>query len=251
MQLGPTTIADTFAEAFRLRYARLLVTAHDDHWVTAAAAAVCGYGTSVIGCDAEIGVERQLAADESPDGRPGVSILAFGFAAESLAKAVANRVGQCLLTCPTTAVFDGLPDSDERFPLGKQIRFFGDGSVVARHEMEFEFPCCQLLPQDPRILWMVVRFGTEEGDVPGIRFRTVRILCTPVDVLDLRQTACRRIAEQTTKPQLVNQSKAIPNMPEKGERQLSSSVKVANTSGVVPGVARQAGRCGWVHQHKQ
>ena len=127
MQLGPTTIADTFAEAFRLRYARLLVTAHDDHWVTAAAAAVCGYGTSVIGCDAEIGVERYLAADESPDGRPGVSILAFGFAAESLAKAVANRVGQCLLTCPTTAVFDGLPASDERAPLGKQIRFFGDG----------------------------------------------------------------------------------------------------------------------------
>ncbi|NBS31684.1 MAG: formylmethanofuran--tetrahydromethanopterin N-formyltransferase [Planctomycetia bacterium] len=78
-------------------------------------------------CDAEIGVERRLAVNESPDGRPGVSILAFGFAAESLAKAVANRVGQCLLTCPTTAVFDGLPESDERAPLGKQIRFFGDG----------------------------------------------------------------------------------------------------------------------------
>jgi formylmethanofuran--tetrahydromethanopterin N-formyltransferase len=127
MQLGPTMIADTFAEAFRLRYSRLLVTAHDDYWLAAAAEAVCGYGTSVIGCDAEIGVERRLAVNESPDGRPGLSILAFGFAAESLAKAVANRVGQCLLTCPTTAVFDGLPESDERAPLGKQIRFFGDG----------------------------------------------------------------------------------------------------------------------------
>lgn len=127
LKLGPTTIADTFAEAFRLRYARLLVTAHDDHWLAAAAAAACGYGTSVIGCDAEIGVERQLAAEESPDGRPGVALMAFGFAAESLAKAVANRVGQCLLTCPTTAVFDGQPESDERAPLGKQIRYFGDG----------------------------------------------------------------------------------------------------------------------------
>jgi len=127
MQLGQTAVVDTFAEAFRLRFARLLVTAHDDHWLAAATTAACGYGTSVIGCDAEIGVERLLSAGESPDGRPGAAILAFGFAAESLAKAVANRVGQCLLTCPTTAVFDGLPDSDERAPLGKQIRYFGDG----------------------------------------------------------------------------------------------------------------------------
>jgi len=127
MQLGQTAVVDTFAEAFRLRFARLLVTAHDDHWLAAATTAACGYGTSVIGCDAEIGVERLLSAGESPDGRPGAAILAFGFAAESLAKAVANRVGQCLLTCPTTAVFDGLPDSDERAPLGNQIRYFGDG----------------------------------------------------------------------------------------------------------------------------
>jgi formylmethanofuran--tetrahydromethanopterin N-formyltransferase len=81
----------------------------------------------VIGCDAEIGLERRLPAEESPDGRPAAAILAFGFAAEPLAKAIANRVGQCLLTCPTTAVFDGLPESSDRAPLGKQIRYFGDG----------------------------------------------------------------------------------------------------------------------------
>jgi len=104
-----------------------VVTAYDDHWLDAALAAVCGYGTSVIGCDAEIGLERRLPAEESPDGRPAAAILAFGFAAEPLAKAIANRVGQCLLTCPTTAVFDGLPESSDRAPLGKQIRYFGDG----------------------------------------------------------------------------------------------------------------------------
>ena len=108
LQLGTTTIIDTFAEAFRLRFTRLLITAHDDHWLEAAMTAVCGYGTSVIGCDAEIGLERRLSAAESPDGRPAAAILAFGFAADSLAKAIANRVGQCLLTCPTTAVYDGL-----------------------------------------------------------------------------------------------------------------------------------------------
>ncbi|NBP88368.1 MAG: hypothetical protein EBU59_07655 [Planctomycetia bacterium] len=70
LQLGSTRIVDTFAEAFRLRYGRIVVTAYDDHWLDAALAAVCGYGTSVIGCDAEIGLERRLPAEESPDGRP-------------------------------------------------------------------------------------------------------------------------------------------------------------------------------------
>ena len=127
MQIAGTQIVDTFAEAFRLRFARLLITAHDEHWLQAACEATCGYGTSVIGCDAEIGVERRLTAAESPDGRVGASLLAFGFAAETLAKAVANRTAQCLLTCPTVNVFDGLPTADERAPLGKHVRFFGDG----------------------------------------------------------------------------------------------------------------------------
>ncbi len=127
MQLGKTQIVDTFAEAFRLRFTRLLVTAHNECWLRAACDAVCGYGTSVIGCDAEIGVECFLDGVESPDGRATASLLAFGFAAESLAKAVANRTAQCLLTCPTVNVFDGLPEEGERAPLGRHVRFFGDG----------------------------------------------------------------------------------------------------------------------------
>jgi formylmethanofuran--tetrahydromethanopterin N-formyltransferase len=122
-----TQVIDTFAEAFRLRFSRLIVTAHDDHWLTSALDAACGYGTSVIGCDAEIGVERPIAAVDSPDGRPGAAVLAFGFAAEGVAKAVANRAAQCLLTCPTVSLFDGLPAAEERAPLGAHIRFFGDG----------------------------------------------------------------------------------------------------------------------------
>jgi formylmethanofuran--tetrahydromethanopterin N-formyltransferase len=81
----------------------------------------------VIGCDAEVGVERRITAADTPDGRPGVSILLFAFSTEALAKAVANRTSQCLLTCPTTAVFDGLPAESERVPLGGHVRFFGDG----------------------------------------------------------------------------------------------------------------------------
>ncbi|MFM8496221.1 MAG: formylmethanofuran--tetrahydromethanopterin N-formyltransferase [Planctomycetia bacterium] len=127
MLIGTTQIVDTFAEAFRLRFSRLVVTAHDEHWLDAALRACCGYGTSVIGCDAEIGVERLLDSRETPDGRAGAAVLAFAFTAEALGKAVANRTAQCLLTCPTASVFDGLPAAEERGPLGRHIRFFGDG----------------------------------------------------------------------------------------------------------------------------
>jgi formylmethanofuran--tetrahydromethanopterin N-formyltransferase len=127
MQLGETLIEDTFAEAFRMRYVRLIVTAYDDHWLDAAAREFTGYASSVIACDAEAGIERRVPATETPDGRPGLSFLVFGFSTEALAKAVPNRTGQCLITCPTTAVYNGLLEAEEKIPLGKHIRFFGDG----------------------------------------------------------------------------------------------------------------------------
>jgi len=127
VHVGDTLIVDTFAEAFRLRFARLVVTALDDHWLSSAVASACGYGTSVIGCDAETGLERMLPPAETPDGRPGAALMLFAFSGEAVAKAAANRVAQCLLPCPTTAVFDGLAGADDRFPVGGHVRFFGDG----------------------------------------------------------------------------------------------------------------------------
>lgn len=127
MHIGPTLILDTFAEAFRMRFTRLIVTAGDDHWLEAATRELCGCGSSVIACDAEIAVERCLPPEETPDGRPGAAVMAFAFSSGGLAKAMPTRVGQCVMTCPTTAVYNGLPDSDEQIPLGKHLRFFGDG----------------------------------------------------------------------------------------------------------------------------
>lgn len=127
MLLRGAWIEDTFAEAFSMRYARLVVTAHDAYWLKAAIGAFAGYAASVIACDAEIGVEQFLEPKDTPDGREGVAFLIFAFSEDSLAKSLANRVGQCLMTCPTTAVFDGLPQVEKRSPLGKHLRYFGDG----------------------------------------------------------------------------------------------------------------------------
>jgi formylmethanofuran--tetrahydromethanopterin N-formyltransferase len=127
LNIGPTHIVDTFAEAFGMRCCRLIVTALDEYWLDAALREFTGYSASVIACDAETGVERLLDPSETPDGRVGAAVLAFGFSVDKLAQAVANRTGQCLMTCPTTAVFDGLPDGEAHLPLGKHLRFFGDG----------------------------------------------------------------------------------------------------------------------------
>jgi len=110
-----------------MRYVRMIVTAQDDYWLDAMARELCGYSSSVIACDAEIAVECRLEPEATPDGRAGVAVLAFGFSAAALAGSIPNRVGQCVMTCPTTAVYDGLAEPVEKIPLGKHIRFFGDG----------------------------------------------------------------------------------------------------------------------------
>ena len=127
MEIRGTWIDDTFAEAFRMRFVRLVVTAHDDHWLAAGVREFTGYSSSIISCDSETGLERRLSPTETPDGRVGAALLVFGFSPESLAGVVPNRAGQCLMTCPTTAVFDGLTAGEKRIPLGKTIRYFGDG----------------------------------------------------------------------------------------------------------------------------
>lgn len=110
-----------------MKYTRLGVTALDDYWLGIALKEFCGYGTSVIGCDAEVGVESFFTESNSPDGRKGANVMLFGFSTDILEKAVVNRVGQCLMTCPTTAVFNAMPLTENSIAVGKSLRFFGDG----------------------------------------------------------------------------------------------------------------------------
>ncbi len=120
-------IRDTYAEAFGMRATRLVITAASPRWARIGADALTGFATSVIGCKVEAGVEAELGPSETPDGRPGVSVLLFAFDAAGLGQRVVERVGQTLLTCATAACFDGLPGGTERAPMGEGLRFFGDG----------------------------------------------------------------------------------------------------------------------------
>jgi len=130
--LGSTEVADSFAEAFPMRYARLVITASTEAWAHEAARSATGFATSVIGCKCEAAIERVLAGQETPDGRPGVAVLLFAMDREGVGKRVLDRVGQCVMTCPTTACFDGLPDASKTVDLGRLLRYFGDGFQASK-----------------------------------------------------------------------------------------------------------------------
>jgi len=126
------SLVDTFAEAFPMTAARVIVTTERAAWAVIAGQTMTGYATSVIGCDAEAGIERMLAPEETPDGRPGVSMLVFAFSRDALEKAVTNRVGQCVMTCPTTACYNGLPLAEKTISVGGRLRYFGDGWQISK-----------------------------------------------------------------------------------------------------------------------
>lgn len=124
MYLNGVEIEDTFAEAFKMWGSRIIITACNARWAMIAATTLTGFATSVIGCKCEAGIEGVVA--ETSDGRPGVSVLFFTPGKDDLAKRLMERIGQCVLTCPTTACFNGL-QGDLAMPIGGQLRFFGDG----------------------------------------------------------------------------------------------------------------------------
>jgi formylmethanofuran--tetrahydromethanopterin N-formyltransferase len=133
MLVNNVPIEDTFAEAFPMTAARLIVTAETPNWALTAGQVASGYASSVIGCDVEAGIEKWLTPEETPDGRPGVSLLMFAFNRDGLQKAAINRVGQCILTCPTTACYNGLPlVKDKTIRIGGNLRFFGDGWQISK-----------------------------------------------------------------------------------------------------------------------
>ncbi len=164
MELDSVTIVDAFAEAFPMTAARAIITADTPGWAEIAGGTMSGYATSVIACDAEAAIERVLGPDQTPDGRPGVSVLLFAFSRDALEKALVNRVGQCVMTCPTTACYNGLPIEEKTVKVGGSLRYFGDGWQISKRlagrrywrvpVMDGEFTCEET-------------FGTRKGVAGG------------------------------------------------------------------------------------
>lgn len=131
MKINGVYIEDTFAEAFPMKVTRIIITAINRTWAMHAATTATGFATSVIACGCEASIERELKPAETPDGRPGVAILLFTMSGKEMIKQIQNRVGQCILTCPTSACFSGMAEG-EAVALGKNLRFFGDGWQIAK-----------------------------------------------------------------------------------------------------------------------
>ncbi len=131
MIINGVSIDETFAEAFPMKATRAIITAQNEKWAMISAQAMTGFATSVIACGCEAGIERILEPSETPDGRPGVSILIFAMGGKGLAKQLETRAGQCVLTSPTSALFAGIDDGVQ-IPLGKNLRYFGDGFQTSK-----------------------------------------------------------------------------------------------------------------------
>lgn len=125
--LNGIEIEDTFAEMFPMWAGRILITAENEKWALNAAKSAIGFATSIIMSPAEAGIEGVISPEKTPDGRNGVIIQIYHHSRLDLKAQMILRIGQCVMTCPTTAAFDALPEAKRRLKVGRSLRFFGDG----------------------------------------------------------------------------------------------------------------------------
>jgi formylmethanofuran--tetrahydromethanopterin N-formyltransferase len=120
-------ISDTFAEMFSMRVGRVLVTAENQRWALTAARVATGFASSIIMSPAEAGIEGTVVPEITPDGRVGVLVQFYHRTRPELKAQMILRIGQCIMTCPTTAAYDALPTAKRHLKVGRSIRLFGDG----------------------------------------------------------------------------------------------------------------------------
>ena len=127
LRYNDVEIEDTFAEMFSMWAGRILITADTEKWALTAAQTATGFAASIIMSPAEAGIEGTVSPDKTPDGRPGALIQIYHRSRRDLKTQMILRIGQCIMTCPTTAAFDGLPKAKRRLKVGRSLRLFGDG----------------------------------------------------------------------------------------------------------------------------
>ncbi|MBY9006337.1 MAG: formylmethanofuran--tetrahydromethanopterin N-formyltransferase [Candidatus Lokiarchaeota archaeon] len=142
MKINNVLIEDTYCEAFSAYFSRIIITAYNKHWLDICAKETTGYGTSTIHCDSEAGIDVYVSPEETPDNRPGVALMFFAINKKKMDSIMLNRIGQCVLTCPSTACFDGLnlsmiPESEFEIKTGYKLKFFGD---KFEEKLQDEFP---------------------------------------------------------------------------------------------------------------
>ncbi|MBS7632274.1 formylmethanofuran--tetrahydromethanopterin N-formyltransferase [Candidatus Bathyarchaeota archaeon] len=118
---------DTFAEMFRMWAGRILITADSEKWALTAANVATGLATSIIMSPAEAGIEAIASPSTTPDNRTGAIIQIYNHSRFDLKNQMILRIGQCIMTCPTTAAFNALPDAKRKLNVGRSVRLFGDG----------------------------------------------------------------------------------------------------------------------------
>ena len=141
MEIHGVRIDDTYAEAFPIFVSRVIITAASKRWAYKAAMESTGFATSCIGCAAEAGIDYYMPPQETPDGRPGFAILICNPKKEKLKEQLIERIGECILTAPTTATFNGITDAPEKLPV--KLHFFGDGY---EHQVKVGDRSCWAIP---------------------------------------------------------------------------------------------------------
>jgi len=114
-----------------MKATRIIITAMNLKWAHRAANALRGFASSVIACGCEADVERELSPSETPDGRPGISLLIFAMSIKDLENQIPMRVGQSVMTTATTACYAGIHDG-QQIAMGKSLRYFGDGYQISK-----------------------------------------------------------------------------------------------------------------------
>jgi formylmethanofuran--tetrahydromethanopterin N-formyltransferase len=130
MEINGVHIDETYAEAFGAYAGRVLITACSKAWALEAARSMAGFGTSVIGCGCEVAIEGTAPAD-TPDDRPGVSVLLFAMSKKAVQEQLIHRIGQCVMTSPTSACYNAL-EADDCLSIGGKLKFFGDGFQISK-----------------------------------------------------------------------------------------------------------------------
>ena len=189
MEINGVEIKDTYAEGFGIKVSRILVTAATARLAKIAATEATGYGTSVIGCPAEAGIDCYVPAECTPDGRPGYAIMICHMGKKALDHELMERIGMCVLTAPTAAAFN-LLDAEETLKIGKKLKFFGDG---------YEKECCidgrkvHSIPIMSGDFLVESEFGFKDGVAGGNFFILAKDQITGVKAADMAVKAISQV----------------------------------------------------------